>query len=570
MEKGNFAVGQYFLSKEKEQREKGMNLIESEFENYGLEVVAWRNVDESLDLSAVSAKSIEKKPALRQAIVVPNEKISNLEEKVLKVAANIINKRGNLELDISSQSSESIVYKGMVKPSQIGVLFKDLQDPDFTAVGTIMHSRFATNTSPQWKNAQPCTFFIAQNGELNSRKSNAREMKATEGTIEPDLSLSDSIQLDTDLVNEVLRGSSLPEALTLLSPPIMEENDQTFSEELKSMIKYFSLKRTGYNGPAFIVSAHNGEYFAKLDNVGLRPSRYYITESNEGRRQFYAFSDDDAPLGKGQKRILSGHIEPGSIIGVNKNYQFMSNIDILENVYKESLQKVKELYGDQQLTFQSVYEKLVIDIDSIEEKTFNLKNDTDLTPTQVLASSFWDYESLEDIVKPMALSGGERVGAMGNDTSLLPALSGKFEEVGQPLHISYFFHHLFSQVSSPPIDSIKEKKSFNLSTLLGSKTHGKKNFSISSPVLNIADLDKIKSNTLGIEFEELDLTFPVWGNSKQNLKQKIHSLCRSAEAFAKSKGGILILSDRKTSSGKILLLQLKNTWKALDLAKMYQ
>ena len=66
-------------------------------------------------------------------------------------------------------------------------------------------------------------------------------------------------------------------------------------------------------------------------------------------------------------------------------------------------------------------------------------------------------EDLELILHPMVEDGKEAVGSMGDDTPLA-VLSDQY----RGLH--HFFRQNFSQVTNPPIDSLRERRVMSLST----------------------------------------------------------------------------------------------------------
>lgn len=62
----------------------------------------------------------------------------------------------------------------------------------------------------------------------------------------------------------------------------------------------------------------------------------------------------------------------------------------------------------------------------------------------------YTYESIKEVILPMALNGGEATSAMGVDIPL-----AVLADDHQPLFD--YFKQLFAQVTNPPIDSIREK-----------------------------------------------------------------------------------------------------------------
>jgi glutamate synthase (NADPH) large chain len=69
-------------------------------------------------------------------------------------------------------------------------------------------------------------------------------------------------------------------------------------------------------------------------------------------------------------------------------------------------------------------------------------------------------EELEQVLAPMAEDGKEMIASMGDDT---PA--AVLSSVYRPL--SHFFRQNFSQVTNPPIDSLREGRVMSLKTRFG-------------------------------------------------------------------------------------------------------
>ena len=72
----------------------------------------------------------------------------------------------------------------------------------------------------------------------------------------------------------------------------------------------------------------------------------------------------------------------------------------------------------------------------------------------------WTLEDMELLLQPMAEGGKEATGSMGDDTPLA-VLSNRY----RGLH--HFFRQNFSQVTNPPIDSLRERHVMTLGTRLG-------------------------------------------------------------------------------------------------------
>src|SRR5438874_6399010 len=72
----------------------------------------------------------------------------------------------------------------------------------------------------------------------------------------------------------------------------------------------------------------------------------------------------------------------------------------------------------------------------------------------------YTQEDLKVILAPMAATGEEAVGSMGNDAAL-PVLSAR------PKILYSYFKQLFAQVTNPPIDPIREALVMSLVTFIG-------------------------------------------------------------------------------------------------------
>jgi glutamate synthase domain-containing protein 2/glutamate synthase domain-containing protein 3/glutamate synthase domain-containing protein 1/NADPH-dependent glutamate synthase beta subunit-like oxidoreductase len=549
-----FAIGQYFFPQDDEGIAAAKLIVEENARNNGLELLGWRSVDCHINENVISEKSFALKPSLWQAIIVSKTN-NDLEAGALKSVSGITNdaKTQGIKIHVCSQSSEGIVYKGMIPASKVGVFYEDLRDKDFDAEGDQIHTRYGTNVGSSWAGAQPFRV-IAHNGEMNSRAANAKEMLEEQiktGGMSADMNLSDSNQFDDDIVNQLNQGKSLAEAFALLMPPSIADDDPDYSDEVKSMLKYFRLLRTPYNGPAFVNASHKGDFIFKLDSVGLRPSRWALTKDSDGNRQFHAYSDDDLKMPR-RNVSKNGNLGPGDFLMITKSGEILHTKEVLAGILKT--------YNDKGVSFVELLKKHVVALDALAVPVNEQKESDSKAALRVKCNSaFWDAESTLDVIIPMALQGAEKIGAMGNDTSVLPSLKG-----GTPLHISYLFHQLFAQVSAPPIDSVRELASFNLTTTLGgdvTRAPDAKVIGLKTPILAEDILHKIEHQK-NVQTHLLDITFPMpelltdgslkSGKFADNMKDAIKTMLAKAEESAKL-GGIIILSDRNTDATRAMI-----------------
>ena len=534
LEPKQFIVGHYFLPPK--QIREAQNLIETSVARAGLDVVGWRPA--AINLGALSHMARSKMPEIWQAILIPQSQQHNIEHVALKASFEINSQaqRQRLEINILSQSAESIVYKGMVRPELMGEFYQDLTDPDMHASAVSLHARFATNTDPQWANAQPCPFFISHNGELNSARSNALEMRS-EG-IFADKNLSDSMQFDTDLASQiVMKNIELDEAVLRLMPPI--PNEQTTKDEI-AMLEYFKQMRTPYNGPAFMVTGFQNHFMAFLDQMGLRPSRWALIKYEDGLEQFHAASDDYISHDQDNNNytvMQKGHIEPGGAILLTPQGTVLKTAEILSKVHQTY---AADNPNEFQTRLNPIQKSVPDSPKKIKQSTPKLSY-SDLN--RRLYDAGLDYESA-DAIAHMAIHKSERLGAMGDDTNPL-------HTAAMPNHVSYFFHQLFAQVSAPPLDSIKERDRFSLAITLGAAigvVQQPKQLVLKSPVLIPQNFEPLLTNQW-ITPRVLDLSFPMPSTGSpsdvtQILKQAIQALTQQAEALVRQGCNVMILSDQ--------------------------
>lgn len=563
-----FAIGHYFLSEDPETSAAEKKLIEASAKEHGLTIAGFRSVDTAVNLSILPTRTREKKPGLWQAILLPDETIlpEDLETKVQQAGLSMANraKLAGLPLFIVSQSSESIVYKGMVRPMHLADFYLDLQDPDFKVSAVALHGRFATNRVPEWRRAQPCKI-TAHNGEYNSAPANAIEMlqeikELGFDGIAPDKTMSDSMQFDADLLNQMLmKQIPLAEALVRLMPPPVSSK---YSEEANALLKCVRKERAPYNGPAFVVVSANGYHIAKLDECGLRPSRWGIIEFADGTRQFHAASDDYLTAPEGGRIIKKGELKPGGMIMVTPAGEILETTAVLEQICERYHRDfLREDY------FQSLYRESTLplvmgatteDLPLVSREPA-FAGDVSDTLHRILFASGWDSETVHQTLRHMAEVGLEPTAAMGDDTNPLHTF-------GFQMLLAYLFHQLFAQVSAPAIDSIKERGRFTLETTLGSRpgTHmGAQQIFLKSPILGVDDLIPLENHPC-VKTSVLDTSFAIPTFSEEVrtkeaaylLEESIKALLANVDKAVSMGATVLLLSDRHTNASRALIPDL--------------
>jgi len=139
---------------------------------------------------------------------------------------------------------------------------------------------------------------------------------------------------------------------------------------------------------------------------------------------------------------------------------------------------------------------------------------------------------------------------MGDDTPIA-VLSSKF----RPL--SNFFRQNFSQVTNPPIDSLRENRVMSLNTRFGNlenilddRLTEQKSYVLESPVLSNSQFKKLFDIFDKNDVEQIDITFDKNDPSK-NLKTEIDKIRQDAEFAIRSGKKHLVVTDENISKDRL-------------------
>ncbi|MCX7117316.1 MAG: glutamate synthase-related protein [Legionellales bacterium] len=547
LKEGGFGIGQYFLPKNARDILQEQSLIEQCAKAEGLSVLGWRNLEHAIHPEVLSNTARDNIPGMRQALFKPISDEVALEHALEKVAFRIITE--SKQTDIVSQSSQSIVYKGTIPTQLLGAFYGDLKNPLQETIFALLHGRFSTNTATLWPNVQPCPYYWAHNGELNSAPRNFRELQqqlAAHGLQVPasTRTQSDSIQFDLDLfLQRQMQGASLYETFVRLMPP---PSSPKYSAEVRAMLNYFRRLRTPHNGPAFGVAIADNHIIAKLDEGGLRPAHICINEDAFGVRELHAASDSYLLAPPGGKIIQKGHLASGDMLLVTPEGDILNTHQILSKISARYHQVSPDYFQRRQkettlpLTTH-VLQPLVAPIphDKLQRKLF---------------ASGWDSEAVTQCLRPMAESGEELVAAMGNDTN--PLFSKEM-----PSHMSHFMGEEWVQVSAPSRDYLREVLEFVMSTWIGpipqAVSPKAKQIELETPILQpevfhaIEHHETLKSCVIHICFPapsagELSSTM-----AREMLQRALQQVLNDVRLAVQGKEiNCLILSDRHISQDK--------------------
>ena len=549
---GKYGAGVIFFPKEIRLREECRDIFNRSAEKLGLEVLAYRKVPVNTDGIGLTALSVE--PEIEQVFVACPDHISNADDFERKLfvlrnhASHTINntvKKDTIGFYIASLSYKTIVYKGQLTSLQVRHYFPDLNNKRVVSAFGLIHSRFATNTFPSWKLAQPFRF-IAHNGEINTLQGNLNWLKTSEkGFTSPyfskeemDMLLpivtrdqSDSACLDNMIELLTMTGRSLPHVMMMLIPEAWDGNEQ-MDPVKKAFYEFHSAFMEPWDGPASISFTDGKIIGATLDRNGLRPSRYCVTTDD---RVIMASETGVLPV---DPAIIKekGRLQPGKMFVVDMEQgRIVSDEELKHKIcsqkpYGEWLNKYKirlEELPEPRVMFTHLEHDQVFKY----QKAFGYSN-----------------EDLDTIVAPMALEGKEPIGSMGSDVPLA-VLSD------QPQHLSSYFKQLFAQVTNPPIDPIRERLVMSLATFVGNNGNllsedplDCHSVALKHPVLGNHELEKIRSIDTGIfQAKTLQCYFRADGKPG-SLKAALDRICRYAVDAVEDGFEVLILQDRAIDS----------------------
>lgn len=549
---GRYGVGFIFFPKEIRLREECRDIFNRAAEKLGMEILGYRKVPVNKDGIGATALSVE--PCMEQVFVSCPDNITQEDdfERKLFVLRNYAShtiantvKKDDIGFYLSSLSCKTIIYKGQLTSLQVRPYFPDLSDKRMVSAFGLVHSRFATNTFPSWKLAQPFRY-IAHNGEINTLQGNLNWLRTSEkGFTSPyfsreemDMLLpivtggqSDSACLDNMIELLTLSGRSLPHVMMMLIPEAWDGNDQ-MDPVKKAFYEYHACMMEPWDGPASISFTDGKIIGATLDRNGLRPSRYAVTHDD---RVIMASETGVLPVEPSMIKE-KGRLQPGKMFVVDMEQgRIISDEELKQTIcsrkpYAEWLNKYK-------IRLEELPEPRVMFTHLESDQVFKYQK-----------AFGYSTEDLDTIIAPMSIDGKEPIGSMGTDVPLA-ILSD------QPQHLSSYFKQLFAQVTNPPIDPIRERMVMSLATFAGSNGNllvedplACHSVALKHPVLNNHELEKIRSIDTGIFQAKTLQTYFRADNKPGSLKAGLDRLCRYAVDAVEDGFEVIILTDRAIDS----------------------
>ena len=553
---GGYGVGMVFLPPAADAQAQCRALIDSSIAAEGLQLLGWRAVPVNPDKLGRDARAVQ--PHIGQVFVGgrPGQEPEQLERKLYtlrKVIESSVKEIGLSETDadyfyICSLSNRTLVYKGLLMAHQVAGFYQDLNHPALVSAFALVHSRFSTNTLGHWKLAHPYRF-LAHNGEINTLRGNINWMHAREAQFASPLfgedikkippvmtpGASDTAGFDNALELLTMTGRSLDHSMLMMIPEAWEQHE-AMPPEKKDFYEYHSGLMEPWDGPAMIVAATDRHICAVLDRNGLRPFRYTITK--DGKLVMASETGVlDIPPAQIKQR---GRLQPGRMFLVSlEEGRIIGDTELKENLSR------RQPYG------QWLRENKVALADLPAAPAAARPEPAQLTRQQRVFG--YTLEELRMLTTPMAVSGYEAVGSMGNDAPL-----AVLSEQNQLLF--NYFKQLFAQVTNPPLDAIREELVTSLEAFIGCERNlfaetpeHCRQLRLHSPLLTSGELEQIRRlDRNGIRAITLPALFNApaagsgdgTGDGDSSLKAALDELCARASQAIADGYSIIILSDR--------------------------
>ncbi|MCK2184610.1 glutamate synthase large subunit [Halomonas getboli] len=539
-----FAVGSIFLPDDDAREAHSRETLERELEARGLKVQGWRDVP--VDPSVCGPMALDCLPRIRQLFVEPGETAADTFDVELFMARRRAEQalRDDEDFYVSSLSSEVVSYKGLVMPVDLPAFYRDLGDERLETAICVFHQRFSTNTAPRWPLAQPFRM-MAHNGEINTIEANrgwanSRKENFVSERL-PDIAEldeivntngSDSSSMDNMLEVLLTGGMELHRAVRMMVPPAWQ-NVEIMDGDLRAFYEYNSMHMEPWDGPAGVVMTDGRQALCMLDRNGLRPARWVITKNGyitlASEIGTYDYKPEDV--------VAKGRVGPGQILAVDTETGEVLHTEDIDSRLKSAYPykrwlKQEASYLESALTELARFQNMDAETLAVRQKMFQVS-----------------FEERDQVLRPLAESGQEAVGSMGDDTPMA-VLSGKHRL------LTDYFRQKFAQVTNPAIDPLRESIVMSLESCIGAELnvfeatpdHAHR-LVLTTPVLSPRKFTALvnhedpafNSHTLSLAYDPETV----------GLQGAIQALCDEAAQAARDGKVLLVLSDAEVARGQL-------------------
>src|SRR4051812_11585547 len=543
---GGYATGLVFLPRDPGRRLRCEELCVRICAEEGHRALGWRDV--AVRPEEIGQVAQTTAPVIRMLLVERRSGDEEAFERSLYVIRRRVERAAlqagapEAEFSIVSLSARRLVYKGLLRATQLGAFYPELRDPRFESALALVHSRFSTNTLGTWDLAHPFNL-LAHNGEINTIRGNASWLSAREPQLRSeslgrDLQKlfpileerwSDSAKLDAAVELLVMAGRSLPHALAMLLPPAWTDPTLDLPDDVRAFHEFHASLVEPWDGPAAVMATDGRCVVATLDRNGLRPGRWVQT-----RDGMVVLASEIGVLPVEPADIAaSGRLEPGRMIVLDP----VRGRIVHDHEVKREL-AARHPYGTW-LADNKVF------LDDLPPRPAAAVDDLRRMPAGVGQTG----AEVDPVPVPMARGGAAPVGSRG-----VAAALGVLSRRDRPLAAR--FKQQFAQVTNPAIDPQREGLVMSLRTsvgaignLLGEEPEDCRRVAMRTPILRDEELEKLRHlQARGLSSRILSTVYPVDGGPEA-LEKAVDGLCRGASQAVWDGVRIVILSDRDHRPG---------------------
>ena len=334
-------------------------------------------------------------------------------------------------------------------------------------------------------------------------------------------------------------GYPLAHAMMMMIPEAWAGNP-LMDEERRAFYEYNAALMEPWDGPAAIAFTNGRQIGATLDRNGLRPARYIVTR-------------DD-------RIIMASEVGVLPIPGRRDRHQ------VAAAAGQDAAGRPRRRPAHSRRGAQGDARRRAIPIGSGSSTprscSRTCRSSAEAAPISNLAlldrqQAFgYTQEDLKILMTPMATTGEEAIGSMGNDTPI-SALSDK------PKLLFTYFKQNFAQVTNPPIDPIREELVMSLVSIIGPRPNlfdleglsNTKRLEVHQPILTNANLEKIRaiSEVARVALQVDHARHDLAGRDRRRRHGSRRSTACAARPRQAVRDGIniIILSDRRAGADRI-------------------
>jgi len=527
-EPGKIAVAVIFMPPEPERQALALQVFEETLDFFGLKVLSYRDVP--IDPEVLGPIARETLPAMTQAIIDrPRHcRTDAAFEQLLYTARQHVRTQEKAhgivkEFFFASLSASTIVYKALTTSEDLPRFYLDLQNPAYHTRFALFHRRFSTNTRTAWDKVQPFRL-VGHNGEINTIAGNrswAYSREKALGLRNDELLTHQGIS-DSGSLNEMAEAlkyrSAIPQLediLAIMMPPAHEDS---------RFYTFWSRAMEPWDGPALIVYSDGQSIGARADRNGFRPARWLLTADC-----LYLASE------AGAFEVEVAHIEAKGALHAGSGVTLSLKTGELHFRDPGQSQQNRDVFFDPRLLPVPNFPQYT------GPSSLGLKNLFSLT-----------QEELDKLILPMALTGKEPIGSMG-DTARLAIFSD------QPRSFFDFFYQGFAQVTNPPLDYLRERMVTDLRVYLGGKPNIfspkeliplEPALELPSPIISLSQMQALENMTYTPDAPVRSRRFQLTFERRAGLagfEQALEQLARDVLEAVEQGVTLLILSDQSAS-----------------------